>query len=86
MVRSASRRLNVASGAASAAKLARLAEQTHVDKGTLTQSLLSQPLDNADPDPSYAATLLDALNGAFERARLGLEDAKEGRTTNLNDL
>jgi predicted transcriptional regulator len=81
-----SRRLNVTLDHAYAAKLAKLAERTHVNEGTLARSLLSQALDDADPDPRHAAALLDGLPGAYERAQQGLEDAKAGRTISLDDL
>ena len=80
------RRLNVTLDHAYAAKLAKLAQRTHVNEGTLARSLLSQALDEADPDPRDAAALLDGLPGAFERAQQGLEDAKAGRTIRLDDL
>jgi len=82
----ANRRLNVTLDHAYAAKLARLAQRTHVNEGTLARSLLSQALDEADPDPRQAADLLDGLPGAFERAQQGLQDAKAGRTIRLDDL
>src|SRR5438477_11703274 len=80
------RRLNVTLDHAYAAKLAKLAQRTHVNEGTLARSLLSQALDEADPDPRHAAALLDGLPGAFERAQQGLDDAKAGRTIRLDDL
>jgi hypothetical protein len=80
------KRLNVTLEAAYAAKLAKLAERTHVNEGTLARSLLTQALDEADPDPRHVAALLDALPGALERAGQGLEDAKAGRTVALDDL
>jgi hypothetical protein len=80
------RRLNVTLDHAYAAKLARLAERTHVNEGTLARSLLSQALDEADPDPRHAAALLDGLPGALERAQRGLEEAKAGQTISLDDL
>ena len=80
------RRLNVTLDPAYAAKLAKLAERTHVNEGTLARSLLSQALDEADPDPRQVAALLDGLPGAFERAQQGLDDAKAGRTVALDDL
>jgi predicted transcriptional regulator len=83
---SATRRLNVTLDHAYAVKLSKLAERTHVNEGTLARSLLSQALDEADPDPRHAAALLDALPGAFERAKQGLADAKAGRTVDLDDL
>jgi hypothetical protein len=82
----ANRRLNVTLDHEYAAKLAKLALRTHVNEGTLARSLLSQALDEADPDPRHAAALLDGLPGAFERAEQGLEDAKAGRTISLDHL
>jgi predicted transcriptional regulator len=81
-----SRRLNVTLDPAYAAKLAKMAERTHVNEGTLARSLLSQALDEADADPRHVADLLDGLPGALERANQGLKDAKAGRTVNLDDL
>ncbi len=69
-----------------AAKLARLAERTSVQKGTLARSLLSGALDEADADARNVVALLDGLPGAYERARLGLEQAKAGDTISLDDL
>jgi predicted transcriptional regulator len=80
------KRLNVTLDPAYAAKLAKMAERTHVNEGTLARSLLSQALDEADPDPRHIAELLDGLPGALERAQEGLEDAKAGRTIDLDDL
>ncbi len=80
------RRLNVTLDPAYAAKLAKLAERTHVNEGTLARSLLTQALDEADPDPRHVAALLDGLPGALERAHQGLEDARAGRTVALDDL
>jgi hypothetical protein len=82
----ASRRLNVTLDPAYAAKLAKLAERTHVNEGTLARSLLSQALDDADPDPRHVAALLDGLPRAFDQAHQGLDDAKSRRTINLDDL
>jgi hypothetical protein len=82
----ASRRLNVTLDPVYAAKLSRLAKRTHVNEGTLARSLLSQALDEADPDPRHVAALLDGLPGALERAQHGLEDARAGRAIALDDL
>ena len=81
-----SRRLNVTLDEERAAKLALLAERTHVHEGTLARSLLSTALDEADPDPKHLVSLLDGLPGAFDRAELGRRQAEEGRAIPLNDL
>ena len=86
MMPDTSRRLNVTLDHAYAAKLAKLAQRTHVNEGTLARSLLSQALDEADPDPRHAAALLDGLPRALEQAQQGLQDAKAGRTISLDDL
>ena len=69
-----------------AAKLSRLAERTHTQEGTLARSLLSQAIDEADLDAGHVVELLDGIPGAFERAQLGLEQARKGRTISLDDL
>jgi len=80
------RRFNVTLDPVYAAKLARMAERTHVNEGTLARKLLSQALDEADPDPRRMADLLDSLPRAWEQAQQGLEDAKAGRKVTLDDL
>jgi hypothetical protein len=79
-------RLNVTLDAEYAAKLSRLAERTHTQEGTLARSLLSQALDEADPDPRHVVDLLDGIPGAFERALLGREQAHTGKTIPLEEL
>jgi hypothetical protein len=69
-----------------AAKLSRLAERTHTQEGTLARSLLSQALDEADPDPRHVVDLLDGIPGAYERALLGREQARAGKTIPLEDI
>jgi hypothetical protein len=81
-----STRLNVTLDSEHAAKLALLAERTHVQEGTLARSLLSSALDEADPDPRTVTALLDGIPGAYERAQLGLRQGKEGKTVPLDDL
>jgi hypothetical protein len=80
------RRLNVTLDGEHAAKLARLAERTHTQEGTLARSLLSSAIDDADADARHVVELLDGIPGAFERARLGLEQARSGRTVALDEL
>lgn len=79
-------RVNVTLDDVHALKLRRLSERTHTNEGTLARSLLSTALDEADPDPRHIADLLDGIPGAFERARLGREQARSGLGTPLEDL
>lgn len=79
-------RLNVTLDQEYAAKLARLAHRTHVQEGTLARSLLSHAIDEADVDPDNVVRILDGISGAFERAQLGLEQARDGQTTPLDEL
>lgn len=79
-------RLNVTLDPDYAEKLRRLAERAHIQEGTLARSLLSKALDEADPDPRDVVDLLDGIDGAFERAQRGLEDARAGRTIALDGL
>lgn len=79
-------RLNVTLDPEHAAKLAQLAERTHVHEGTLARSLLSQALDETGADARNVAALLDGIPSAFERAQLGLRHLTAGRTIDLDDL
>ena len=79
-------RLNVTLDDEYAAKLARLAERTHVQEGTLARSLLSHAIDEADVDPRNVVEILDGISGAFERAQLGLKQARSGKTVALDEL
>ena len=79
-------RLNITLDDEYAEKLARLAERTHVQPGTIARSLLSTALDEADADPRDVAALLDGIPGAHERARLGRAQAEAGETIPLDQL
>ena len=79
-------RLNITLDDEPAEKLARLAERMHLQPGTLARSLLSSALDDADPDARSVVELLDGGPGAYERAQLGLEQARTGETVALDDL
>lgn len=79
-------RLNISLDDEQGAKLARLADRMHVQPGTLARSLLSSALDEADPDVRNVVELLDAIPGAFERAQLGLVQARTGETVGLDEL
>lgn len=79
-------RLNVTLDEEHAVRLARLAERTHVQEGTLARSLLSMAIEEADPDASSIVAVLDGIPGAYERAQCGLERARSGETIALDDL
>jgi hypothetical protein len=79
-------RVNVILDEEHAVKLHRLADRTHTNPGTIARSLLVTALDEADPDPRNVADLLDGIPGAFERAQLGLGEARSGLGTPLEDL
>ena len=79
-------RLNLTLDEPHAAKLRALAEKTHLQEGTLARSLLSSALDHADLTAPTVVDVLNGIPGALERARLGSEDAHEGRTTDLADF
>ena len=68
-----------------AAKLAQLAERTHVQEGTLARSLLSQALDDAEPAAEDITALLDRIPGAFEDAQRGLREVRAGKGIRLED-
>lgn len=81
-----STRLNITLDAEHAAKLTRLADRVHVQEGTLARSLLATALDDADPDPRAVTDVLDAIPGAWDRAQLGLNQARARETLPLDDL
>ncbi len=81
-----SKRINITLDDEHAGKLARLAERIHVNEGTLARSLLSSAIDDADPDPDTVVSVLDGIDGAWERAELGSRQADRGETVALNDL
>lgn len=85
MVKS-STRVNVILDGVRAVKLHRLAQRTHTTPGTLARSLLSSALDEADPDARHVTALLDGIEGAWERASAGLDEARSGSGTLLEDL
>ncbi len=80
------KRLNVTLDDEHAGKLARLAERTHVQAGTLARSLLSTALDDADPDAARITEILEAIPGAWERTQEGLAQSARGEGTPLDEL
>lgn len=83
---STARRINVTLDEEHAGKLARLAERTHVQEGTLARSLLSTALDDADPDAARITEVLNAIPGAWERTQKGLAQAARGEGAPLDEL
>jgi len=79
-------RVNVILDQERATKLRRLAERTHTNPGTLARSLLSTALDEADPDPRTITALLDRIDGAWEDATAGLDEARAGKGVPLEQL
>jgi hypothetical protein len=79
-------RLNITLDAEHAARLARLAERTHVREGTLARSLLSTAIEEADPEARNVTELLDGIPGAYERAQTGLARAHAGEAIDLDQL
>jgi hypothetical protein len=79
-------RLNITLDDEYAEKLARIAERTHVQPGTVARSLLSTALDEADADARSVVELLDGIPGAHERAQLGRAQAEAGETIPLEQL
>ena len=55
-------------------------------EGTLARSLLSHALDETGADPRHVLDVLDAIDGALERAQAGLAEARSGETVALDDL
>jgi hypothetical protein len=58
----------------------------HVQPGTIARSLLSSALDETDADARNVVALLDGIPTAYERAQLGLQQAKSGETVPLSEL
>jgi hypothetical protein len=79
-------RLNITLDPEQAEKLARLAERMHVQPGTVARSLLSSALDEVDADARNVVELLDGLPHAYERAQLGLQQARAGHTVSVDEL
>jgi len=69
-----------------ASRLARLAERMRVQDETLAGWLLSEALEEADPEARDVTALLDGISGAYERARLGLDHGIAGEAVGLEEL
>lgn len=73
-------RLNVTLTPEIGEKLSRMAKRMRVREGTIASSLLSQAIDEADPDAEQIVALLDRVPGAWARIEAGVADARAGRT------
>jgi predicted transcriptional regulator len=73
-------RLNVTLAPEMGEKLSRIASRTHVREGTIASSLLSQAIEDADPDAERILDLLDRIPGAWDRVEAGIADVRAGRT------
>jgi hypothetical protein len=82
----ASQRLNITLDEEHAARLTRLADRVHVNEGTLARSLLASAIDDAEPDPESVVDVLDGIDGAWDRAQRGRQQAAAGETIQLGDL
>lgn len=82
----ATQRLNITLDDEHAGKLARLAARVHVNEGTLARSLLASAIDDADPEADTVVSVLDGIDGAWERAQLARQQAAAGDTIALEDL
>jgi len=70
----------------SAARLAALAERAHAQQDDLAVTLLSDALAELEREPAEVASVLDRVPGAWERMRLGREQAGRGETVGLDEL
>ena len=82
----AAHRLNVTLDPEHAARLARLAERTHVQEGTLARARLSVAIEEADPEARNIVAVLDGIPGAYEHSMQSLERARAGETIALDEL
>ncbi len=79
-------RLNVTLDPEHAARLARLAERTHVQEGTLARSLLAAAIEEAERILQRVVAVLEGIPGAYEHAMQSLERARAGETIALDEL
>jgi hypothetical protein len=80
------RHIRVSLDPAQAARLTRLAQRADADETELASSLLAIAIDEADASPTEIALLLDGIDGAHERARLGSQQARSQNTIGVEEL
>jgi hypothetical protein len=69
-----------------AAKLTQLAQRADTDETVLASSLLAAAINETDHPPAEIVRVLDGIDGAHERARLGLEQARPHNSIGLEEL
>lgn len=79
-------RINVLLDEEHAARLRRMAEQSHAAEGTLARSLLSRAIDDADVDGRTIVEILNGIPGARESAARGREQFERGEGIPLDEL
>jgi hypothetical protein len=79
-------RINVLLDDEHAARLRRMAEQSHAAEGTLARSLLSRAIDDAEVDGRTIVEVLDGIPGARESIARGREELARGEGIPLDQL
>ena len=82
-------RLNLTLDDEHAAVLSRLAARAHLQPGTLARSLLLTALDRTEEQERSArdvVSVLDAIDGSYERMEQGRRRAAAGDVTPLDEL
>lgn len=79
-------RVNVLLDEEHAARLQRMAEQSHAAEGTLARSLLSRAIDDAEVDGRTMVEVLNGIPGARESIARGREQFARGEGVPLDEL
>ncbi len=79
-------RINVLLDEEHAARLRRMADQSHAAEGTLARSLLSRAIDDAEVDGRTIVEVLNGIPGARESIARGREQFARGEGVPLDEL
>lgn len=79
-------RVNVLLDEEHAARLQRMAEQSHAAEGTLARSLLSRAIDEAEVDGRTIVEVLNGIRGARASITRGREQFARGEGVPLDEL
>lgn len=79
-------RVNVLLDEEHAARLRRMAEQSHAAEGTLARSLLSRAIDEAEVDGKSIVEVLNGIPAARESIARGREQLARGEAIPLDEL